>query len=639
MVYGREDCSLILKRLRRVEMTRKNRWLALSCLIGAALVLSSCQSTAVEEGEDKTVIGEVIQPETPGGGTTTPAPGDGEGEVIVEKGFVWETPRTTSSGSVVTSSWDEEPQYGGEVVFPIEPGPNLNPAVASPVTSLGALTYQALRFEDITMGPQGTKERAFTVPYFPYDERVGALAESWEQPDLTTFVWHIRKGVHYHDKAPLWGREFTADDVVFSILYFQSEPRSFMYKPESTPEDELIKVTKLDEDTVEVKLPSPDAMLPTRITGQMLMIPREVAEAEGGFDDWRNAAGTGPFVVTDYIPDSAMTFERHPEYWEYDPFHPDNRLPYVDSAKALIFGDAGVQLAALRTGKIDRMYMIDFEQARELRRSNPELLWYQSRTFDCQLWLMNDRWPNTDIRVRRALHMAIDYEEMANDLFDGETVINDFPLKPGYGPDLYAPLEELPPETQELFGYDPDKARQLLAEAGYPDGKFELEVTDWYLDVASLVAEYFTDIGLDASIRLVDEGTFWDDAVNKKSTAEALVAGWNPSHPYSPFGSFYKADHVWNFALIPAEGTAYYEEQWAKASLALDAERNEIVKEMGIRAIGEAWSIPVPQPNQFNFWQPWLKGYAGEMYFGHIENGHGVYTNVWIDQDVKAALR
>ena len=95
--------------------------------------------------------------------------------------------------------------------------------------------------------------------YEPLEGRVGFVAESWEQPDLHTVIYHIRKGIHFQDKPPVNGREVTAHDVVYSFLRSQDHPKSEWYKPKGTPEKELYKATALDKWTVEFKMPDASA--------------------------------------------------------------------------------------------------------------------------------------------------------------------------------------------------------------------------------------------------------------------------------------------------------------------------------------------------------------------------------------------
>ena len=84
--------------------------------------------------------------------------------------------------------------------------------------------------------------------------------------------------------------------------------------------------------------------------------PPEVIEEHGDAQDWRNLVGTGPYMLTDWVKDSSVTYTKNPNYWGYDEKFPENRLPYLDEVKSLIIPDSSTLLAALRTGKIARMW-------------------------------------------------------------------------------------------------------------------------------------------------------------------------------------------------------------------------------------------------------------------------------------------
>ena len=113
-----------------------------------------------------------------------------------------------------------------------------------------------------------------------------------------------------------------------------------------------------------------ETLLDTRAVGQL--VPREVIEKYGDAQDFKNAVGTGPFILEDYVSETFFNFIKNPNYWGYDERHPDNKLPYVDSVKALIIPDNSTAYVALRTGKIDIIEGVQWWQADSLMRTNPE---------------------------------------------------------------------------------------------------------------------------------------------------------------------------------------------------------------------------------------------------------------------------
>ncbi len=143
----------------------------------------------------------------------------------------------------------------------------------------------------------------------------------------------------------------------------------------------------------------------------------EVIQQHGNVSDWRNVVGTGPFELTDLVEGSSITFSKNPNYWGHDEKYPQNRLPYVDEMRSLISNEVATNLALLRSGKVDYIgyagesHLSSVDQVTSFQRTNPELVVrpfsYRAETalnFDTQIE------PWNDVRVRRAVSMAIDFE-------------------------------------------------------------------------------------------------------------------------------------------------------------------------------------------------------------------------------------
>ena len=186
----------------------------------------------------------------------------------------------------------------------------------------------------------------------------------------------------------------------------------------------------------------------------------------GDVQDWRNAVGTGPFILLDFVPGSSLTFKKNPNYWGTDPVGPGkgNPLPYVDTYKQLVIPDLSTRLAGLRTAKIDFMSDIVLDDADSLIKANPDMKYVT--------YLSNNPWvigmrrdksdnPLSSVKVRQALMLATDFNAFKNDLFKGQGDIDVYPVNKQVA-SLYQPLSEMPQAVQDLFKYNPDKAKQLL---------------------------------------------------------------------------------------------------------------------------------------------------------------------------------
>ena len=158
--------------------------------------------------------------------------------------------------------------------------------------------------------------------------------------------------------------------------------------------------------------------------------------------DWRNSVGTGPFILTDYVSGSAITFIRNPHYFGKDPLHSQNQLPYLDGVKMLIIPDISTYLAALRTGKLDMLPAVSWEDAASLIKTNPDLKYntrYQTPTFPVGRVDKQDL-PFKDIKVRQALNMAIDKQAILKAYFGGHAALLGYPWPPTktYEADLHS---------------------------------------------------------------------------------------------------------------------------------------------------------------------------------------------------------
>jgi peptide/nickel transport system substrate-binding protein len=572
--------------------------------------MASCAPTAVEE-EGKTVTGKVVEKEAP------KVEEEEKEEVVPE---------------------EKGPVYGSTLTLYIV-GNTLHgfvPAGEGPSSTGCYPVYDALIKEDITKGPQGTNEATFDGSHTALDFFTGALAERWEQTDLTTIIFHIRKGVHFQNKQPVYGREVTADDVVYSFSKFLEESRGRFYKPPSTPPEKLQQWTALDKYTVQVKLPWPDVFVLREIGRDIVVMPHEIEDEYGNFEDWRNACGTGPFIVTDVVTGSSISYVRNPDCWEHDPRYPENRLPYVDGMKLLLIPDAATVLAALRTGKIDSTFT-SWSDAESLMKSNPELNYRaKSGSSGILIWFRSDVEPFSNVAVRRALTMAIDQEEIARDIYKGHAKIHFYPVQASDGP-CYVPLEELPTSQRELFEYHPDKAKQLLTDAGYPPGSLKLQVTCTVYpaempDLVSLIASYWERIGIKTEITVLEWASWYAYALGHRYPNMA-IASQSIGNPSYRFTLQYMPGESLNLSVV---NDPYIVETWKEIQTITDVhEQNEKIKELSLYAIDQAYYPNIVAQDVYAFWQPWLKGYAGETYIGRFANTLGFTTYAWIDKDLK----
>ena len=255
------------------------------------------------------------------------------------------------------------------------------------------------------------------------------------------------------------------------------------------------------------------------------IVNREAFEEWGDLTTWQHTLGTGPFMLDEVITGTSYTWVKNPNYWEHDENNPENQLPYIDRFRLLEISDFSTQKAAFRTGKIDGLgdYWLHVnvlpKDVKGILRSNPETK-VASRPGESWTIGMNFNWdmetaggkPWGDIRVRQALQMAINREEIAEEFYRGYVTPDPYPLMGSLVKGFFTPFEEWPEETKKYFRYDPEAARQLLAEAGYPNCfKVDLWIGTGQQDpeLAQLWKSYLADIGVEMTIVEFEWGELW----------------------------------------------------------------------------------------------------------------------------------
>ena len=546
--------------------------------------------------------------------------------------------RDPSTGKMVTA-----PEYGGTISYALkEEAASGTDAV---LTGQWAQAYVAPVLEKLAIGDWATPrdEWDFVVLQFPTNA-IGALAESWSQPDPLTLVVNVRQGVRWHDKPPMNGRELTADDVVFNFHRITGMGSGFTELSEWANDFKGIQFESIeatDEWTVvfrlkEISLSAPAAILDGFVSW---IYPPEVIKEQGDAKDWRNLVGTGPMMLTDWTKGSSFTWERNPDYWHNDEKYPENPLPYIDRLRALIMPEVATYLAAMRTGKIDYLgwmtqsQLRTLEQAENLRKTNPEIVIVPHYERSDNAIAMNFQVePFDDIRVRKALQMAINNEEINSAFFKGQADIVPQGLVKRSNADIATPFEEWPEEVRQAFDYDPEGAEALLDEAGYPRGtdgiRFKtdlMHVERFDLNYAQLLASYWNKIGVDVEIDVTQAANFGP----RRNELDFRLGSAIAATPYPPPGIF-------NYLTI--HGDAAYNAMFAEALAATTREEMlRICKEMNQYAIENFFMIWGPFSPQYNAVQPWIGGFNGEALLGN-QQLNAVFTRLWVDSELKKAM-
>src|SRR6266852_6210568 len=288
------------------------------------------------------------------------------------------------------------------------------------------------------------------------------LAERWEEVDDTTYIFHLRKGVKWHNKPPVNGRELVAEDVKFTFDRFLTETANVdRYILESVDRVEVV-----DRYTVKFLLKEPYVWLLDVLANprSMWLIAPEVVEKFGDLKQAEHAIGTGPFLLERYEPNVKTVFKRNPDY-----FLPGQ--PYVDSVEWLVVDDASAGLAMYRTGQLDagpwHWWAVRQQDLEALKKTHPNLMYQDFLSIVSHaIYMRTDQAPFNDVRVRRAISHAIDRQGIIDAVF----------IRGALTPAVSRGLPEWSPRIDELgagakyYQHDPKEAKRLLAEAGFPKG-------------------------------------------------------------------------------------------------------------------------------------------------------------------------
>ena len=551
-----------------------------------------------------------------------------------------------------TGKMVEAPRYGGTLTY----AERIEPPGTDPWDQGGAPRGVDSVAEKLAIGNWGLDrdEFGFSTRYVPLWAMKPNLAESWETPDPTTIVINIRPGVRWHNKAPMNGRELTAQDVEYNFHRYTglgsgfTEPSQFNSMNAATWES----ITATDDSTVvfKLKVPRNDGLEVIVAHWFHFIMPPEVIEQHGNIHDWRNLVGTGPYMLTDWVKGSSLTYTRNPDYWGTDEKYPQNRLPYIDELRRVIMPEQATWLAALRSGKHDITGLFgdtqlgNVGQVESLQRSNPEITlhpWY-FRSETSVLFNLRNQPPFDDIRVRKAMQMAIDLETINDTYYKGlakwqpHGIIGDS-LK-GY----YVPFEEWPEAVKQGYLHDPEGAEKLMDEAEYPRGADGIRFKTFLhhlqrLDVGyqEIAVQYWAQIGVDVEIRILDntphaalktEGNYEGMASSVLGVDQAPLPMMGWIHSRRPdVNSGGHQDPVMDAKAEAAETAASPEEQ------------QRLVREADMYFIEQHYNLWGPKVPLFNAAQPWIKGYNGEVELG-LARATAILARIWIDSDLKQEM-
>ena len=438
------------------------------------------------------------------------------------------------------------------------------------------------------------------------------LAERWEELDDTTYVFHLRQGVKWHNKPPVNGREFVAEDVKFTYDRFLTEKgNANRYLLDSVDRIEVV-----DRYTVKFILKEPFVWFISVLaypTGMWVIAP-EVVQQYGDLKRPETAIGTGPFVLERYEPNVKTVFKRHPDYYRAG-------QPYVDGVEWLVINDESTGLAMYRTGQIDCGPGINWavrqQDLEALKKTHPHLKYqdFLSQTASV-VTMRTDQPPFTDVRVRRAISHAIDRQALIEAVWGRGAPTS--AVARGLA-EWTVPIDQLGAGAR-YYEYDPKEAKRLLAEAGYPEGfKTQLTVTGGLgrdrVDEAQLVQGFLKEVGIEAELKIQEYGAYIATTVQGKF--EGMVDG--PSGvTWEPDGRLYRAyatDSPRNIGRVNDPTlTAMLKAQ--RRTKDLEA-RKKLIFDIQRYVAEQQYSVYLNSNTITTSWQPYVKNFAPNHSFDY----------------------
>ncbi|MDF1716223.1 MAG: ABC transporter substrate-binding protein [Antarcticimicrobium sp.] len=352
-----------------------------------------------------------------------------------------------------------------------------------------------------------------------------ALATSWTLIDPTVMELKLREGVSFHN-----GEAMTADDVVFSLnRMFQATFPPYVVRSKDRLNN-FTSAEKIDNYTVRIHAGREEPLWETLVSLQQIMIiPEEYTKALTGdpkvaedsdFEAFSLApVGTGPYSVAEFLPGERIVWERFDDFW-------GDKAP-LQRATVVQIAETASRVTALKTGEADIITNVAPDQL-SLIDSDPNLKTEGSVTALFHAMIMNANHPALkDPRIRQAMSYAVDRDTLNEALWLGKAVVPSTHTMKEFG-DLYMP--EL-----TTFEYNPEKAKDLLKEAGYDGGEIVYTSFPTYytngLLAAQAIAEMWSAVGINAKVDVQEKWTGRDP--------QMMARNWsNPMYFADPFGSF-----------------------------------------------------------------------------------------------------
>lgn len=395
----------------------------------------------------------------------------------------------------------------------------LAPLQAATAAPQGTLRVALTAMPNSLDMPKAAEKNATNVCWSIYDSLIWvdengvvqpALAESWTvSEDQKTYTFQLRQGVRFHNGEP-----FTADAVVFS--WKRASAPDMKYRDRWTVAE---TVEKVDDYTVKITTSEPSPLLLRIMHSDWAIVPPGYVSKVGDAEFAANPVGTGPFKFKRWAKGDRIELVANPDYWQAG-------FPKVENLIFRPIPESTTRLAAIQTGEIDIVTRLSNEEAMQLQ-SNPKVRLVEypiDRVFYIAFnnLTTGKGQPTESPLVRQAMNYAVDIDMILEALFNGKG-------RPSTG--LITPENLGFDKNIKPFGYDPDRARKLLAQAGYPDGfkiGFACPAGAYanFEQVCEAIQGYLQEVGIQAELQIMESGSYWD-LESKKELPPLFGDSWS----------------------------------------------------------------------------------------------------------------
>jgi len=456
-----------------------------------------------------------------------------------------------------------------------------------------------------------------TKSYRENPEIIPWLAESWQQPNDLTYVFKIRQGVKWHDGTP-----FTAEDVAFTYNWLRQEKATASARVAQAESFEV-----LDPHTLKITLKKPVPDFLEDLAEKNLLIVAKHA-VERGDDLNKVINGTGPFKMKSFRTGIESVWERFDGYWQPG-------RPYMDGVRQIWGLEDSAMMAAFVAAENDLLAVGDMTQLETVRQQRPDSGFFtKANDIGIGMLMKLDAPPFNDLRVRRAVHLAIDREAMNLTLAKGRGMH----LTPGVWPGLTGwamPQEEL----RKLPGYrtpkdqDLAEAKRLLAEAGYPQGfAFEIIYNAGGIAprrITEMIPAQLKAIGVTANLKPLESGVY-----NQTDLSTGAWEGGNvPTIVNAQFRGLYDRFH----SKAPSNKVGLND---PKLDGLIDAvltgkdveTRQRATRQLQEHFLDQVYYIPTIEQVDGALWQPWVHDFSFNG-TNALSMHEDTYSQMWLDRE------